>query len=255
MNASHSVNFRKVNLFGFPIRTLYQFTKQVNNGYFLMTGLSKTKTLVTLLLDRSSSMEEIKQETIEGVNSYFHHLRGGGDDVRLSLVLFDSPWPGTHIELEKVFVGQKISKVRNLTSADFVPRGGTPLRDAIYRTIRAVELSIVGKDVKVVIAIQTDGKELNSQEITWAGVRNLITEKEAQGWQFNFMGAGLDAYEEGQKLGLSTANIMAYGKDLEKTRAAFSATAIATRSFVSGSSESTSYSAEQKAAAGDLWQK
>ncbi len=54
----------------------------------------------------------------------------------------------------------------------------------------------------MVICIQTDGLENASTEHTWAELNLLIKEKAKLGWQFNFMGAGIDAYEQGRQMGI-----------------------------------------------------
>jgi len=211
------------------------------------------KTLVTLLLDRSGSMEEIRDETIEAVNSYISHLKDSQDDIRLSLALFDSPFPGTEMKLEKIFVAKKVDKVQLLTRSDFAPRGGTPLLDAVATTILAVEESLIGKTAKVVLAIQTDGDERHSKDFSWNAVKAMISAKEKAGWQVNFLGAGINAYKQGERLGISRAQTLSYGVDREATRNAFAATAAVTRGFASGAMATTSYSSDHKLSAGDLW--
>jgi uncharacterized protein YegL len=132
-----------------------------------MMGKSKTKkTLVTLLLDRSGSMQSVKDDTIGAINSYIEELKSSKSKIHFSLILFDSFGGGC--DLEKVYVAEKIKNVDPLTSKDFNPRGGTPLIDASCTTIRAVEESIKGKDANVVFAIQTDGNENQSVENSWA---------------------------------------------------------------------------------------
>jgi hypothetical protein len=80
----------------------------------------------------------------------------------------------------------------------------------------------------------------------------LIKEKSEAGWQFNFMGAGIDAYQQGQRMGITAAQTMSYDSgDAEATKAAFAASATVTRSFSKGMSKDTSYSAAQKREAGD----
>ena len=71
----------------------------------------KTKTLVTLLLDRSGSMHSIWSDTIGAINAYMDTFRDSKSDIRFSLVLFDSY--GSEMCLEKVFVAEKIKKIKN----------------------------------------------------------------------------------------------------------------------------------------------
>lgn len=215
-----------------------------------------SKTLVTLLLDRSGSMQMIKNDTIGGVNAYVESLKDGvaaGGDTRFSLVLFDAEYR-VGMNLETIHQAVKVQDVPPLTAETYVPRGGTPLIDAAVTTIHAVAASVAERpDVKVVIAIQTDGDERDSRENTWDGLKALIAEKEAAGWQFIFMGAGIDAYAQGARMGLNAGKILSYGTDKAATAAAFRATGLNTAAYASGAMADTSYTPAQKLAAGDTY--
>jgi uncharacterized protein with von Willebrand factor type A (vWA) domain len=209
------------------------------------------KTLVTLLLDRSGSMEKVKADTIGAINAYIGKLREAEDDIRFSLVFFDSDYSG-NMDLQKIFVGKKISEVKDLTDNDFMPRGGTPLIDAACTTIRAVADSVAERtDTKMVFALQTDGDENMSRENTWSDLKSLISRKENEGWEFIFMGCGIDAYQQGAQMGISRNKTLSYGKDRTATHAAFEATAINTARYASGASASMDYTDDQKSRAGD----
>ncbi len=205
------------------------------------------KTSVTFLLDRSGSMESIKGDTIGAFNAYRDGLQGA--DIEFTLVQFDS------MSLDKVCVRVPVAQATKLDNNNYQPRGGTPLIDASYKTIKAVEASLNGDaTTKVVICIQTDGFENSSTEHTWEQLNALIKEKTALGWQFNFMGASIDAYAQGIKMGISQAATMSYDSSSPAaTRASFTASASNTRSFAAGQSVNTNYSAQQKSASGDMY--
>lgn len=212
------------------------------------------KTLVTFLLDRSYSMNGLKSQTLEAFNAYVGELRGSKTDVRLSLVYFDHH--DDEMSLDRQYVGKKIEDVPPLMADDYVPRGMTPLLDAAGATIQAVEKSLKGRDdVKVVIVIQTDGFENKSVEVTNAALRAVIKEKQDMGWQFLFMGAGIDAYGQAGRLGLLEEQTLSYSNDREATKAAFASTAQNTRAFAEGIATSTAYTTEQKMKAGDVHDK
>lgn len=205
-----------------------------------------TKTLVTFLLDRTGSMEPIRDDTIGAFNAYLETLQADPDAVFFSLLTFDA------MSLDKLHVNQPVKDIPRLSRETFVPRGATPLIDASYKTIKAVEKSINGGDTQVVICIQTDGEENASTEFTWDQLNALIKEKSDAGWQFNFMGAGIDAYKQGKRMGIAAVNTMSYDStDAAATQAAFKSSAANTMSFARGMSMNTSYSAQQRADAGD----
>lgn len=207
------------------------------------------KTLVTFLLDRSGSMESIKDDTIGAFNAYLGGLQQTADLINFTLVQFDTQG------LDKVCVRVPVAQAVKLDKNNFIPRAGTPLIDASYKTIKAVESSLNGdSETKVVICIQTDGHENASTEHTWDELNALIKEKTALGWQFNFMGAGIDAYDQGARMGISAAATMSYNSaSPEATRAAFAASASNTVAYTAGLAASTNFSAAQRSASGDIW--
>lgn len=246
----------------------------------------KQKTIVTLLLDRSGSMLKIKDQTIEAINSWIAELRKSQNDMRFSLVQFDAYEPDTQpfagmapafpasllltgaqgngplqatpvpeMHLVKTFDMLPVHEVRDIEADDFIPRGVTPLIDAAVNTIRAIESSTEGReDIKVVLAIQTDGLENASVENSWETLQSLVKEKEALGWEILFMGAGINAYAQAEKMGVTRGKTLSYGTNSETTRSAFASTASKTVLYASGAAQSMDYSFEEKNAAGDSYQ-
>ncbi|HXJ63045.1 MAG TPA: vWA domain-containing protein, partial [Actinomycetota bacterium] len=210
-------------------------------------------THVTLLLDRSGSMNACRDATIEAYNGYVAGLKtptDGSDDadVRFTFLQFDTQ------SLDKVHVGLGIDVVPALTHETYQPRGGTPLIDACVKTIRAVEEAVVagGGKPKVVVVFQTDGEENSSSEHTLEELRALIAARTAEGWQFTFLGAGVDAYAQAAVYGIAAAGAMSYDHTSKgATRAAFTASAMNTRGFAAGARADVLYSAQQRADAGD----
>jgi hypothetical protein len=205
-------------------------------------------TLVTFLLDRTGSMQSIKDDTIGAFNAYLESLKKNGDGIEFSLLQFDS------ISIDKICVNRPISEVDALTDETFEPRASTPLIDAAYKTIEAVGEALMRREAKpkVVICIQTDGQENSSTEHTWAELNLLIKEKSGLGWQFNFMGAGIDAYEQGRQMGIPAAATVSYDKaSRAATLGAFAASAENTAAYARGEAPTVGFSAAQKRAAGD----
>lgn len=217
-----------------------------------MSKKSTKRTVVTLLLDRSGSMGGIKNETIEGYNSYICGLR---EDPKVKIdytfLQFDS------ISVDKVLENVPIKDVPLLTAETFQPRGATPLLDAAFETIEAVESAVrrAKDDPQVVICIQTDGQENKSRSHTWAELSKLIEAKQEAGWQFTFLGAGINAYDQAARLSINTANTISYGTDMGATRAAFSSLSANTVAYAStGNAASINFSSIQKNAAGDRFE-
>jgi len=216
--------------------------------------LNETKpaptTLVTFLLDRTGSMESIKDDTIGAFNANLATLQKGGAGIEFSFLQFDS------ISLDTMCVNRPVAEVAPLTDATFQPRGSTPLIDAAYATIEAVGEAIQKRGIapQVVICIQTDGQENASTEHTWDDLNRLIKEKSKLGWQFSFMGAGIDAYQQARQMGISDAATVSYDKmSARASRHAFAASAENTMRFARMESLDVAFSALQKEEAGDAY--
>ena len=205
------------------------------------------KTLVTFLLDRTGSMDAIKQATIESFNAYIVELKKA-DDMDFTLVQFDS------VSIEKTCHNVAVKDAPLLSDGNYQPRASTPLIDAAFKTIKAVEEALTKRDDKpqVVICIQTDGEENCSREHSWDELNALIKEKIALGWQFNFMGASIDAYSQGNKMGISAHATVSYDShDEQASLAAFRSNASNTSAFAAGARVNTSYTMEQRGRAKD----
>lgn len=202
-------------------------------------------TLVTFLLDRTASMGSIKSQTIEAFNEYLDGLKQSKARIDFTFLQFDTQ------SLDKICVAEPVGKVKPLTNESYQPRASTNLIDSAYDTIKAVEGQEKAKNKKIVICFQTDGEENSSHKHTWEELKALIAEKTKLGWQFNFMGAGIDAYNQASMMGLQAAQTMSYSNDRASTRAAFVGAARNTASYAAGFTDNTHYLDSQKVAAGD----
>ena len=159
-------------------------------------------THIVVLLDRSGSMSSIATDVIGGFNTFLQDQRSNGSDARMSVVLFDSQDPQ-----ETVVWGAPISETLPLTERTFVPRASTPLLDATGLTIGRTMVeqqarAATGLSAEDVIFVTiTDGMENCSREFDLEKVRRLIADRTAEGWQFVFLSAGLDAYGDAQRFG------------------------------------------------------
>ncbi len=206
-----------------------------------------SRTLVTFLLDRTGSMQQIRDDTIGAFNAYLEGLQKGGAAIDFTFIQFDS------MSIDKICVQTPVGQVPQLTRETYEPRASTPLIDAAYKTVKAVEESLAGDtETKVVICFHTDGEENSSTEHSWDELNALIKEKGKLGWQFNFMGVGLDAYDQGARMGISPQATVAYDhRDAEATRMAFGGVADNACSYARAETPTTAFRPVQKEAAGD----
>jgi len=218
----------------------------------MTTATTAEPTLVTFLLDRSSSMGSCLDATIEGFNGYIEELKKATTPISFTFLQFDH---NTGCEINKVHFEKPIQDVPPIDRKTYQPRGSTPLIEATTKTIAALATAVAQKATKpkVVVCIQTDGEEnMSAPEYTWQRLKDLIAEYTGKGWQFNFMGAGIDAYDQADKMGISAAATMSYDHtQAATTDSAFRDTASNAVNYAIGLAASTDYTMAQRASSGD----
>lgn len=171
-------------------------------------------------------------DVIGGFNAFRKEQLADGDDARMTVVQFDSENP-----FEVTADAKKLANVNDLTPSTFVPRGSTPLLDATGSLIRLAEARVekrkaAGKKSENILVVTfTDGEENASHHYTHAQIVSLVAAKEAEGWTFAFLGAGVDAYAESGAIGYSAGSVQAFAPDGQGSQVAFSSLSRATTSI------------------------
>lgn len=147
---------------------------------------------ILVILDRSGSMQDAKSDHEGGLKSFVEDQKELEGDVRFTLVQFDSTNP-CEIVYDRVPIAD-VSKIQ------LIPRGGTPLHDAIGKAVSHLR----AKNPKQVIAmVITDGENNDSKEWTKDRVQALVKELETKNWNFLFLGANVDAFSDAGGLGMN----------------------------------------------------
>lgn len=177
---------------------------------------------ITLVLDRSGSMFKLRSDVIGGLNAFIEEQKAQPGSCKLTMVQFDTD-QNQDLAYDYVYVAEDIANVRLLTDADFVPRGGTPLYDAIGRAITEADVRVGAIKVPEVqlVAIFTDGDENSSTTYNRQQIFVMIEEHQAKGWTFTYMGAGHDAYSTGSSMGIAKGSTQAYLGDAGGAQAAY----------------------------------
>lgn len=170
---------------------------------------SKRETLrVALLVDESGSMSHLHGGVIAGVNEFISDLKADPSErtrILASLAMFDLS--GGEPPVRVHFSDLPLRQVRPIGPSAYAPRGATPLNDAVVRTISALEKlarpASKGADPdRVMIVVLTDGLE-NASETSSDTVRKTILAKEAEGWEFVYLGANQDTWAATESIGLA----------------------------------------------------
>ncbi len=170
-------------------------------------------THIAVILDRTGSMEAIRDDTIGGFNAFLQQQKVEPGTATLTLVQFDSQDP-----YEVIHHFRPITEVLELTRETYVPRASTPLLDALGRGINDLEQSLnqlgeADRPAKVVMVVVTDGQENASREFRKEQIEEMIKEKtEKGGWQFVFLSADLAAIEDAHAVGFASSASLFYQK-------------------------------------------
>jgi hypothetical protein len=192
-----------------------------------MTETSTTdatgNTTIVMVLDRSGSMSSCREATITAVNKYLKDSKADATlkDADFELVIFDTQ------SIDTIRDG-KIADATELTAADFEPRSGTPLLDAIGRGVGKIDAKLAASNgEKAILVVVTDGQENRSRKHTYESIEALIADRQEKGWLILFLGAGLASAQQGIRMGIRSANVANIGLDevaLGETMAAMSMT-------------------------------
>lgn len=135
---------------------------------------------VMVIADRSGSMMGTIDEARNAINELIKDQKKLKGKCKFTFIMFDNSY---EVVIDKVDI-KEVKKVGKEYSA----RGMTALNDAIGKGI-----AHLGKAKKAIVTIVTDGFENSSQEYTQSGIAKLIKEKRDEGWEFQFIGANMDA--------------------------------------------------------------
>lgn len=181
----------------------------------------KKSTDITIVLDRSGSMQSVAKETIEGFNRFLDEQKDAKIKAKVTLAQFDH-------EYELLYEGAELEEAGPLSNRTYIPRGLTALLDAIGRTIELTKDRVSKFSEKemprVVFVIITDGHENNSRKYSRVKIFKKISKLEKKhGWQFVFLGANQDAIEEASTLGIPQSKAMTFRADASGVGLSFSA--------------------------------
>ena len=161
---------------------------------------------ITLVVDRSGSMQQMREDAEGGVNAFIQQQAEEQGAAVLTLVQFDT-------EYEILHRGIPIDEVPEYR---LEPRGMTALLDAVGRAInetgiRLKKLKEADRPGLVIFVITTDGLENSSTEFTRTQIKEMIEHQQSKyGWHFTFLGANQDAFAEAGAMGMRASAVANY---------------------------------------------
>jgi hypothetical protein len=189
-------------------------------------------THITVILDRTGSMESIRDDTIGGFNAFLKKQKEESGTATLTLVQFDS-----QDSYEVIHRFKPIGDIPELNRETYIPRASTPLLDALGRGINDLEKSLSelkeeDRPAKVVFVVVTDGQENSSQEFRKDQIEKMIKEKTEKGsWQFVFLSADLAAIGDAKSVGIHANAVLLFEKNGKGSASAWASLSNETSAF------------------------
>jgi uncharacterized protein YegL len=177
------------------------------------------KTMICLILDRSGSMNGRENDVIGGVNTFLDEQKKLPDPASIAMVRFDTE------ATERFRAMQPLTDCAPLTKDDYQPRGGTPLLDAIGKTLTDLDNDWKAEQPeRAILVIVTDGEENASREYKKAKIKEMIESRQASGkWAIVYLGANVDAFAEAGSMGIVAQNSGGYTNTSRGTKTMYAA--------------------------------
>lgn len=166
-------------------------------------------THISLVLDRSGSMQTMRDDAIGGFNAFLADQQAFPGEATFTFAQFNDSY-------ELIYPFANLQTVEPLTRETFVPSGSTALLDAIGKCINETGKHLAAmpesaRPEKVIFTILTDGQENSSRAFTLAQINSMIThQQEVYKWVFIFLAANQDAFTSATRLGVNLKTGRAY---------------------------------------------
>lgn len=176
------------------------------------------RSIYHLIVDRSGSMSDCVEATINGFNEQLNRIRGmesefPEQEIKFGLTLFNDT-------VDHISMGEPVAKMPYLSKGNYVPDGSTALLDAIGQTATLLgerEGNQSALPATFVVVVLTDGYENSSKMFNLEQVRAMIQRLEATGkWTFSFIGATLDAVDVAKQMSIKAQNSYHFEKHAMK---------------------------------------
>ena len=164
-------------------------------------------THICIVVDRSGSMQAIREDALGGVNSYITSAKQDRAlyESKFSLITFSSE------SVDTIRSNEIMEQVKPIGSDEYRCAGWTPLYDAIGRGVGILdEASGAVPQSKCILVVMTDGQENASREFSHEKISALIKTRQERGWLVTFLGEGLDVAQQGMHMGVHAASTASY---------------------------------------------
>lgn len=178
------------------------------------TKQAKTQVYNVIILDKSGSMESIRQAAVSGFNETLNGIKKAQEKYAESQEHYVTLVAFCSCETKQIFDKVPVTEARHLTMEDYQPCCCTPLYDAMGFTLATMRKHVKEiEDAVVVVTIITDGMENDSKEYTGAAVKELVEQLKGEGWTFTYMGANQNSVEVAFNLSIRNSRDFDYSSE------------------------------------------
>ena len=184
-----------------------------------------------IILDESGSMHGLEKMSVDGVNETIQTIKSAAQahpeqEQMFSFVTFSGRGDIRPYRVHTLL--SEISKVNEITMADYNPMGNTPLWDTMGIALSTLERE-VGDNAIALVTIITDGYENSSREYSGRQIHEIVERLDSKGWVFTYIGANQNAMMEAGKLGIR--NSLNFSADEEGTKRMWMKERVSRRAF------------------------
>ena len=192
------------------------------------TMLKNKKTYYQIILDKSGSMHDCINTTINGFNEQMQMIRSlkkkyPEQEFVVSLTTFNQ---GVHFDINQEDPNntKELTAINNLYNykkdenlISYLPNGMTALYDAIGMSVNNI-LKFANEEINndqatVVVVIITDGHENASVKYTYRQIQSMIKELElSDNWTFSYLSNTPDAIDYAMGMNIKKENAIRYRK-------------------------------------------
>lgn len=175
--------------------------------------MRKDYTHISILVDSSGSMHELKDDTIGGFNSLIDDQKLEEGKASISFYQFSG-------SCKSHYLFKDVKEIKPLTRNDYITYGSTALYDSLAKVINETGKTLANmkeseRPSKVLIISITDGEE-NSSRMTSELIKSKIEhQQEKYNWEFVFVGSNQDAVLNAKKIGIPLNHAYTYANTSE----------------------------------------
>ncbi len=197
-----------------------------------MTTQEKHKTYHLMVLDRSGSMQNVRDVTISGLNEQLQSIRKDEKNHQEQEQVICFVTFSNDVEHEDLW-NKKITDIDDFNRDTYVPDAGTALFDGVGISINKlrdqIKDELLDRKANVIVTIFTDGGENSSQYFKEVSqIKSLIEEvKETGLWTVAFLGCGNNVFDVAESMGIDRGSTLAYAAGEDGTQSAFASMSVA----------------------------